>query len=304
MCCDKEFSKVETLKGWLELTRPPNLFTVPGDVLAGASMALITRNEMPLILPVLVISLSLYISGLILNDIFDRKIDSFERPNRPIPSGRVSPNTALISAISLILIALAISSISEKIFWITLSLVFLVLFYNGLARKIPLLSITLMGICRGMNLLLGASICSSPLNNIVLTGAGVDTLYISSVSNLAYYETKGPPAHIKLWLPFISLLISFPILWIISESSIFGIFMSFIAVSWIFFIQRQIGKKVKILPKGIGDLIRSLILIQCALIAVSMDRNPIYRSNYLMAIICLFIFFIFSELSAKKFYGS
>lgn len=290
--------------GWLELSRPPNLFTVPGDVLAGASMALITKNEMPLILPSLIISLSLYISGLILNDFFDRKIDSIERPNRPIPSGRVFPNTALISAISLIFFAVALSSMYAMIFWFSLGLVFLILLYNCLIRKIPLLGIIVMGLCRGMNLLLGASFCPNPFNNVVLAGAGTEILYIASVSTLACNETKGPPPGIKLWLPLISLIISLPILLIISKSSIFGIFMSLVAFSWIFFIQRQIRKKKKNLQKSIGDLIRSLILIQCVLIAVSMYRNPVYRSYYLIGIISLFIFFILSDFSAKKFYGS
>lgn len=227
-----------------------------------------------------------------------------ERPNRPIPSGRVSPNKALISTLSLFFIAMTLSSISARILWITLILVFLILFYNSLARKIPLLGIIVMGICRGMNLLLGASFCPNPFNNIVLTGAGAETLYIASVSSLAYHETKGLTAHIKRWLPLISLLIILPILLIISESSIFGIFMSFIALIWIFFIQLRIRKKTKNLPNIIGDLIRSLILIQCAMIAASMDRNPAYRFYYLMFITLLFIFFILSDLSSKKFYGS
>lgn len=304
MTCDSKFNWADTLRGWLELIRPPNLFTVPGDVLAGSSMALITKKEMPRILPVLVISLSLYISGMILNDFFDRKIDSLERPNRPIPSGRVSHNTALISGISFILIALTLSIIHERVLWVSLCLIFLILFYNGLARKIPLLGIIVMGLCRGMNILLGAFICSNPINNIVLTGVVGETLYIASVSNLALHETKDRPSSIKIWSPLIFLLIIFPILLIISNSSKFGIFMSFIALCWIFFTQLQIRKKIKNLSKSIGDLIRSLILIQCAMIAISMDRNTTYRHYYLIGIIILFLFFILSDLSEKKFYGS
>ncbi|MGA1840581.1 MAG: UbiA family prenyltransferase [bacterium] len=304
MTCNRKFSRAEILKGWLELTRLPNLFTVPGDILAGASMALFIKKEIPFILPAIVISLSLYISGLMLNDFFDRKTDCLERPDRPIPSGRISHNTTLISGISFILIALTLSSIYKKVFWISLCLIFLILFYNGFARKIPLLGIIVMGLCRGMNLLLGAFICSSPINNMVLTGAIGETLYIASVTNLACHETKDHPVGIKVWFPLISLLIIFPILVLISNSSKFGIFMCFIAMCWIFFIQLQIRKKMKKLSKSIGDLIRALVLIQCALIALSMEKNPVNRHYYLIGIIILFLFFIISDLSAKKFYGS
>ena len=42
----------------------------------------------------LVVVLSLfYVAGMYLNDAFDRNIDAHERPERPIPSGKVSTST-------------------------------------------------------------------------------------------------------------------------------------------------------------------------------------------------------------------
>jgi len=90
----------------------------------------------------------------------------------------------------------------------------------------------------------------------------------------------------------------------LTEPSPLDVFMSLIAMGWIFFILWRIGKNGKNLPKSMGALIRSLILIQCVMIAVSMDRNPVYRSYYLMTIILLLMFFLASGLAAKKFYGS
>ncbi len=74
------FYHVEILHSWLELVRLPNLFTVPGDILVGAFLAGIAKNELSVIFPVIIISLSLYISGLILNDYADYEIDKEERP--------------------------------------------------------------------------------------------------------------------------------------------------------------------------------------------------------------------------------
>ncbi|MBR4318381.1 MAG: UbiA family prenyltransferase [Kiritimatiellae bacterium] len=75
---------------WAELLRLPNLFTVPGDILAGWVLAGM-RGAFP-VLPIIA-SLCLYSAGLLLNDACDAKIDAHERPSRPIPSGRVKRST-------------------------------------------------------------------------------------------------------------------------------------------------------------------------------------------------------------------
>ena len=38
----------------------------------------------------------LYLSGMVLNDVFDAEVDAREQPERPIPSGRVSLQAATI----------------------------------------------------------------------------------------------------------------------------------------------------------------------------------------------------------------
>ena len=37
----------------------------------------------------------LYMAGVVLNDFFDLELDLRERPDRPLPSGRISPRAAL-----------------------------------------------------------------------------------------------------------------------------------------------------------------------------------------------------------------
>lgn len=48
-------------------------------------------------------------AGNAINDVFDYKIDAINKPNRPIPSGRISLKTAKIYAISLFLVSILIS---------------------------------------------------------------------------------------------------------------------------------------------------------------------------------------------------
>lgn len=78
---------------WFELCRVPNLFTVPGDPLAGYLLAA-TSLGVPIewmdALLVVIASLSLYCFGLLQNDLTDYEEDCEYRPERPLPSRRVT----------------------------------------------------------------------------------------------------------------------------------------------------------------------------------------------------------------------
>jgi 4-hydroxybenzoate polyprenyltransferase len=75
-----------------ELVRAPAALTVPGDVLAGAVAA---GNLRPgRLVGLAASSICIYWAGMALNDWADREVDAVERPERPIPSGRVTPRTA------------------------------------------------------------------------------------------------------------------------------------------------------------------------------------------------------------------
>ncbi len=304
MVYSNQWNRAEVLGGWLELVRLPNLFTIPGDILAGASLALISKGEIPFIPPVVIISLLLYMSGLILNDYCDREIDKKQRPNRPIPSGRVSPHIALTTALALMSLAVIISYLIGSVFGVTLGLLVLIVLYNGPARKIPWLGMLVMGLCRGCNVLLGAALGKNPFSYMVLIGAGGETLYVAAVSALAYNETKGPPSLTKQWLPFLSLFTFSAFLFPVEEVSIAGIFMLLVTFGWVFSVCRTTGRDSKQVPEKIGELIHGLILVQCTLIAFSMGKNVGFGVYHLSAIVFLFFLLTLSGWTAKKFYRS
>ncbi|MBO0828623.1 MAG: UbiA family prenyltransferase [Streptosporangiales bacterium] len=82
-----------TARAVVELVRAPAALSVPGDSLAGAAAA---GWPFGAATPALgVASACLYWAGMALNDYADRDVDAVERPQRPIPSGRVSPRFAL-----------------------------------------------------------------------------------------------------------------------------------------------------------------------------------------------------------------
>ncbi|GAB1508656.1 SCO3242 family prenyltransferase [Actinophytocola sp. KF-1] len=84
------------MKAFLQLVRAPAALTVIGDTVAGAAAAGRPLRGRRLLLPLS--SASFYWAGMALNDWADRELDAVERPERPIPSGRVSPDQALAVA--------------------------------------------------------------------------------------------------------------------------------------------------------------------------------------------------------------
>ncbi|PRZ02491.1 4-hydroxybenzoate polyprenyltransferase [Isoptericola sp. CG 20/1183] len=95
-----------------ELVRLPAALTVPGDTLVGAAAAGWPSGRRTAALPVA--SAALYWAGMALNDWSDRELDAVERPERPVPSGRVAPNEALGTAAALTGVGLAFAAVAGR----------------------------------------------------------------------------------------------------------------------------------------------------------------------------------------------
>jgi 4-hydroxybenzoate polyprenyltransferase len=144
------------VRGLLELTRPPNLLTAGADVLAGFAVAGLAA---PLALPwLLAATVCLYGGGVTLNDLLDRRADALDRPERPLPSGRVPPAAAAALAAALLLagvaFALAASPLSGAV---AAAIVACAALYDAWAKHHRLAGPATMGACRALNLLLGVS---------------------------------------------------------------------------------------------------------------------------------------------------
>ncbi|GAA2511708.1 SCO3242 family prenyltransferase [Streptomyces gobitricini] len=95
-------------RAWAELLRVTALFSVPGDALAGASAMGMRPNRGTAL--AIGSSLCLYEAGMALNDWADRDEDAVDRPERPIPSGRVTPPAALTASAALTATGLALAA--------------------------------------------------------------------------------------------------------------------------------------------------------------------------------------------------
>jgi len=190
-------SPIEIFRAYLELVRAPNIFTAMADVVMGFLFA----NPPPfvsdqgLILALLVgASSCLYAAGVALNDVFDAEIDSLERPERPIPSGRIPLDTArrlgrglLVVGVILAGTAAAVAA-SPRTGILGLVLAGCIVLYDGVLKRTPLGPLA-MGACRTLNVLLGMSACLSPWGPGHWLAAAAIGVYIAGVTWLARGET-------------------------------------------------------------------------------------------------------------------
>lgn len=115
-----------------------------------------------------VASLCLYYGGMILNDCFDYSEDSRHRPERPLPSKKISQNKAWGVGFFLIFIGcFSLSFINQRMMGISLILSFFIILYNSKILPIGLSPIA-MGLCRYINWLMALAITPLDLTKLLL----------------------------------------------------------------------------------------------------------------------------------------
>ncbi|MEM7257354.1 MAG: UbiA family prenyltransferase [Pseudomonadota bacterium] len=181
----------------LALGRVSNLPTVWTNTLAGVLLAGVSPFNWNLLILLLAMSLA-YTGGMFLNDAFDRKIDAKERPERPIPSGKIKAAevfaagfTQLAGAIFFTLLA-AISwggsTFAASAF--AAGLCVAVVIYNRW-HKGNTLSPVIMGLCRAL-VLLSSGYCASKTPFSLLPMAAVAALaYVIGLTYVAKQENIG-----------------------------------------------------------------------------------------------------------------
>ena len=299
------------LRTWLQLFRAPNLFTVPGDPVAGYLLACYGAVEPLIFLPVAA-SLCFYAAGLLLNDLADLAEDRAERPERPLPSGAASPLAVAavmgVLAVAGLVICFQISAWTGGVGTV---LLLAVVSYNMGGKRIPVVGAINMGLCRGFSLLLGATaVPHGDLSIRLMLHSRLDhlavafvlmTLYIAAVTNLARFETKAAvPGSAKLlpaafiaggWVAFL------PLVHGANRNSTHALFLLALLIcaqeGW-----RLVREPHRPLPPVIGKLIALLLVLQAAFCAASGDV-----AGSLAAAI-LIILWPVSRAVGKRFYAS
>ncbi|NEU82200.1 UbiA-like protein EboC [Nostoc sp. UIC10630] len=183
--------------------RPANIVTAWADILLGFAASgsgiifvqlMNGEASFSILIPLawlLLATTGLYGGGIVFNDVFDAELDAKERPNRAIPSGRVSrQNATLLGSILFtigIIAAFQVSLLSAAIaIFITLSS----LLYDSLAKHHPFFGPLNMGLCRGSNLLLGVSAVPEIIGERWYL-ALIPVLYIAAITAISQGEVHG-----------------------------------------------------------------------------------------------------------------
>jgi 4-hydroxybenzoate polyprenyltransferase len=153
-----------TLLTWLQLMRLPTVFTALSNILCGyfithapkiSDLASLTE-----LWCLLASTFGLYLGGMVLNDVFDANLDAVERPERPIPSGRISRKAAAIFGVLLTVVGvISAALVGMPSLLIAMFIVPAVLVYNSVLKSTFAAPLG-MATCRFLNLMLGASAVS------------------------------------------------------------------------------------------------------------------------------------------------
>jgi 4-hydroxybenzoate polyprenyltransferase len=181
-------------KAFLELGRISNLPTCLSNATAGFYLGGGDLVSHPVQWSAAVVAtLCFYEGGLFLNDIFDFSTDLRERPERPIPSGRVLLNEARWGVVVFFLIGwLCVLLAFPHAFWIALVLNALVIQYNWV-HSVFSLSPLLMGGCRACVYWLAAAAAVEFAGHTgsLIAGSVILLGYIAAVSLVARDELSS-----------------------------------------------------------------------------------------------------------------
>lgn len=151
---------------WLQLLRVANVLTAVADVAMGYIVTHGSVTQPPHLALLAVSSCLLYLSGMVLNDVFDADVDVRDRPGRPIPSGRISPRAAAAAGCGLLTCGVLVASLASysasdgRPALIAMMLAACIVLYDAVLKRTPLAPIA-MGACRALNVLFGMSLATS-----------------------------------------------------------------------------------------------------------------------------------------------
>jgi UbiA prenyltransferase family len=257
----------------LRLGRVSNLPTVwtntaTGIVLAGGALG------GPATLPLLLALSLFYVGGMYLNDAFDARIDAIERPERPIPSGRVSARAVFAAGFAMLALGVLL------LLWIGyglagtgpwpglggVALAGAIVLYDWHHKANPL-SPALMGLCRVLVYLAAGLAFAVPPPAILWLAALLLLCYLIGLTYIAKQENLGEVRN--LW-PL--LFLAAPLIYALVHAPasptgavMFALFAIWVGVALWFLRRRRPGD----VPRAVVSLIAGIALLDAVLIAAA-----------------------------------
>lgn len=269
------------LFAYLQLLRPANIVTAVSDIMAGFAISgyalylFEPGKSMQALVPLgwLILStIGLYGGGVVFNDVFDAELDKTERPERPVPRGDASLRGAiLLGSIFFsigILFAFFVNTVSGII---ALLITLLALLYDKFSKHHRIAGPLNMGMCRGLNLLLGLSVLPFMIRDLWFV-ATIPLIYISAITMISRGEVHGGSKKniLKALLLFITVIVLIQALnylpyYNLEHASVFLLLFTLIIV---FFIMKALRQPApENIRKAVGAGIISLIIMNAAISA-------------------------------------
>lgn len=288
-----------TLKGYLQLCRPPNLPTAAADIIAGSALAgiFIEDGIIPIdaLLVLVLASVLLYAGGVVLNDVFDASLDAVERPERPIPSGVIPKKKAaffgIVLLLSGIICAILVNHTSGTV---AVGLALSILSYDAFSKNYALLGPLNMGVCRGLNLLLGISIVGAFVQLEYLI---VPIVFIAAITTVSRGEVHGNNKKNLVLAGFLYALVLFFVIYFhTNHMKPFLPYLVFLAL----FAAMVLAPLVKAYQKNTPENIKKAVISGVLGIVILDAAIAVAYSNWMIGILILLLLPL-SKLLAKLF---
>jgi len=294
------------LYAWCKLLRVPNLFTVPGDAVAGYLLAS-GGSFGAEVFHACGAVLAIYAGGLLLNDYFDREEDARDRPDRPIPSGAVKPQAVLLAGAAALPAGVVLASLGGvRAGLIAAGVALVALLYDAALKKLPVIGPVMMGICRGGSVMVGAGLAGGENYAAALPAAGIVALYTAALTWNAAGEVSGKKPGAAAFAPGVVLLAGWALVcrpglveraFSVAVAVVLGLAVA--EASWAAL--RVLGRNTAV-PAFIGRLVRVMITVQAAM---ALWALPAARWQVVGAVIGAFATLrLGSEVFGRRFYAS
>lgn len=255
-------SGVAGFRPYLALARVSNTPTVISNVLAGVVLA--TALKLEWLVVALCIAMALfYTAGMYLNDILDLENDRTQAPDRPLPSGAVSPRTAWIITIALFVIGLilvipaGLPAVAASI-----ALIACIVVYDAWHKGNPIGPV-FMGGTRVLVYVVAFLAFSAEWTWEITLWCGAMLVYVAGLTSIS--KTEHGPAGLRYW-PVVSLFVP-AVLALSFELNIGTVLLSLALSGWAVYslsfvliqARRSIGRSIAQLIAGIS-LVDALVL--------------------------------------------
>ena len=268
-----------TLRAYVDLSRLANIPTCVTNVLTGCAIASVAvmsavpgvggvggagRIEPLRAAAVVVAVLLMYVAGMAFNDVVDNAWDTRFRPERPIPSGRISRRGAFFCGAICLVVGLAILGLlSTETLAAGLLLAACIIGYDVIHHRTAL-AVVLMGLCRGLVYPLTALAVAGVVDARVAGWlGGALAVYIAVVTFLARRESEGDAGSWR-WLSIVlPLIVLAPAAVVRPQEWLWTILAAAALIAWLLRAVSFVLQEKPRISRAVGLWLSGICLVDC-----------------------------------------